>query len=123
MIPFLMVASDATAAAINRKVPDQYLPYQQVSAALQTGNAVIYTVPASTVSERSLPAVAPAEWSKNWIVAPAISDLGQRQARAIAGGLLWLAAPLGAVSSSEDCGAINTATYIKANPTLLIQIT
>lgn len=123
MITLWMCSPEATATAINRKVPDQYLLYEQVSSALRTGHAVIYTVPASTGSARPLPLSAPVEWSKNCLTAPPISELGQRQARAVARGLLWLAAPLGAVSSSEDCGAMTTATFIKANPTLLVRIT
>lgn len=102
-----------------RNKPDQFLLYQQVVKALRTGNAVVFTVPVSTVSSEP---PRPDE-VRECIPSSAISDEGIRQARAISIGIQRLGAPLGAVSSSTDCVAMTTATYIKANPILMVRIT
>ena len=102
-----------------RYLPNQYLLYQNVAAALQTGNAVIYTVPVASTANPS----AQTGWNKDCGTTPAVSKEGLRQARAIAEAIRRLAAPLGAVSSSEDCAAMTTATYIKSNPTLYVRVT
>jgi hypothetical protein len=103
-----------------RKVPDQYLLYESVDAAIKTGNAVIYTVPVAVESDGKATMLS---WHKNCGDAPNISVLGQRQARAIARGIFQSGVPLGTVSSSEDCVAMTTATYIKSDPALRIRIT
>ena len=112
------VYADANQPA-GRPLPDQYLLYQSVASALQTGSAVVYTVPVASIPSGSTQN----DWNMNCGTTPPASKEGLRQALAIAVAIRRLAAPLGAVSSSQDCAAMTTATYIKSNPTLLVRIT
>jgi hypothetical protein len=119
LFPQQVCAQAKQSSLSKRAVPDQYLLYEQVAAALRTGSAVVYTVPVET----NPPALPRADEVRDCASAPPISKAGIQQARAISVGVQRLGAPWGAIGSSTDCVAMTTATYIKANPTLLVRIT